>query len=139
MSPEQYDRVKAAVLSFLSKGGKLKRGAWGVVFRDGTWVDHLFVTSPPCVCALGAFVLETQPAPVLGPIGEAWPCETIAHALGTRSGLVMSFATGFDGTSAYRGHEAAPEEMRAWYRAGVRLREELVVAGHLRHTFSVEF
>lgn len=132
MSPEQYERVRSAVLAFVAKGGKLRRGAWGVAFANGLLFGDegdphsAWVLAPgSCACALGAFVFETQPKPKRAPNGEAMPCETIAEVLGTRSSLVMSFACGFDGTAPYRGHESAPEEMRAWYLAGVRMREEL--------------
>lgn len=132
MSPEQYERVKRAVLAFIAKGGRLQRGTWGVAWRDGKWEDHLMGFATPCACALGAFLIEEQPKPVMGPAGAiALDAESCAWALGTRSGLVGSFIAGFDGGATYRKHPSAPEEMRAWYLAGERMREELTALGHM--------
>ena len=147
MTPEQYEQVKAAVLSFLAKGGRLQTGQWGVTHDGETWRpsrrymgEDLQPHELRCACAIGAFMLETQPTPVWSVLKdvtkrEALPCESAARAMGTRASLIMSFACGFDGAASYRGHELAPEEMRAWWHAGAKLREEMKTAGHLRLRF----
>lgn len=137
MSPEQYERVKRAVLAFIAKGGTMKRGTWGVGYLVGAMNSPgRWLSSGNCACALGAFLVEEQPPPVMAPsgvrAGTASPAtSTCAKALGTRSGLVGSFIAGFDGGATYRKHPSAPEEMRAWYLAGERMREELTALGHM--------
>lgn len=140
MNEEQYAKVKGAALLFRAMGGELRVGGWGdfqMASEDGpTSERHRVLTlaalrtnRPPCICPMAALLLCEQTPnireSVCSHVKNA-ASKICGRALGTRSSLVESFISGWDGSSPYKGHDLAPGELRAWYMAGRRMHDELV-------------
>ena len=113
MNEETFQRVKTACEKFIAEGGSIVTASWGVR-RDerGQWYC---VNGTKCACAFGAFMLTEQP-----PVEDNRIDVATAEALGVPLSKVDSFVEGFD-----QGDEDQAEDIE-WYRAGERLRSELL-------------
>lgn len=116
MTPDQINRVRAAVKSQQAKGVTVKDGDWYVDLDVGTmpWYSR---DETPCACPMGCLLLEEQPG--LGLDQES----SAACVLGVSFKAIGAFTNGFDGEDLPWPSQFS--EYRDWWDAGRELRKEL--------------
>jgi hypothetical protein len=111
VSPEQYERVLGACREWVSGGGRLVDGVYGLIGEEeGRWKAF-----SGCCCPMGA-VLLTSGATVSSTLGLI---SSIGRVLGASKSEIRLFTLGFDD---FRGEGP-------WWEAGVRMRAELTELG----------